>query len=343
MDTSECDISFRSVVLYYVRIKTENTDWSDRRWRYGGILATPPAPPTGFEADGDSRGISVPEGPGISEITWSRVSGATSYEVRYVCYEHTANDTDIEPCDPNSNNWPIKTVTTTSTTLTGLTSETLYRIRVRTVDSGVTSGWDVSDPVYTYPTTVPPLTGKVVATQGLGGYRPNGEYSYTICKESLPVDTTDRSRWINDIRAGIKTWKTATDVGLAVRHGTNDSCHANSVVNNTIYRVNREVMQSVCRPSAIGCAWPIMEVRTVTNIYLRDSLDHGENCSALHSTAAHEAGHAYGLSGDHSDLSRSIMAGLINISTDITASYLCGPQAPDVVAMEAIYQSRDLE
>lgn len=312
-------------------------------------FAVPAAPdtPEGLAADGDSRGVAG--GGGQSVLEWDEVVGAASYEVRHKL--------------ATASTWtgPV-TTTGLTTTLSGLTLDRLYFVQVRAVNRYGESDW--SDTVYTYPTRVPYPKRRnaphsydnleVVGIVPILGYRAAvaggsvGRYPYMICEATLSGDESRARLQKRQIRAGIETWQSATE-HVTSSHSVG-SCGRGRF--NYVYLADAAELRKYCssRGATIACApshpdplGTASGAVLTTIIYIGQGVSTAPlnaltatlpgSCSRLLRIAMHETGHAFGLfhpAEKHPN--KSVMR--------MPADSLCAPTAYDVVAIQAIYQSR---
>ncbi len=319
-------------------------------------------PPDGLRANGNSIGYVKGEG-GWAIVRWDAVPGASGYEVRYA--EECIDDEEI--CDPNSKSWtqPFIAINPVvpETVANGLDLETLYRIQLRTLSvRGARSEW--SEPVFAYPTARPPKGP--VATMPYFGYLPGGEYSFAVCKNTIP--DVNKSQWIADIRSGIDSWeetvrwKTGSGNNIAQSsYEPNHLCKREvSSTQSEVRFVDMNMLIMKCgalhnivskwtERRSIAC----MRSDTMTSLF-RTTIDvatiylwrdanwnPGQDlttapCSKLHIYAMHEAGHAFGFGGlpnKHANGGKTVMLSTVPLT-------FCEPQLYDIVAMMALYQSR---
>ncbi len=188
----------------------------------------PPKTPANVHALGDGDGTKA-------KLRWDAVGSPapTSYEAQYV-----AEDCGNGPCQPDGT-WSTKTLTSimsmspppgqtgplvTEGELVGLSNNTLYQVRVRSVKGNLHSGW--SDSVWVY-TTSEALGDVKVATSPFHGYvrkikagsnQGSFEFPFVICKETIERQITHdangnivrtKLRVAADIRGAVKTWADA--------------------------------------------------------------------------------------------------------------------------------------
>ena len=305
-----------------------------------------PDPPGGLTADGDSRGI--PGSGGQSVVEWDEVVGATSYEVRHKL--------------ATASGWtgPVSTTGLTST-LSGLILDRLYFVEVRAVNRYGNS----SDTVYTFPTRVPypkrrtaPVSFanlEVVGIVSILGYRaaiasgPVGRYAYKVCEGTLSEDEREARLQERQIRAGIEVWQSATEhvtshhsVGSCGRGRFNYIRLADAAELMRICKVD-VTKGSACALSRPGPLGSVSGAVLITRIYIDQGAGTDPlntltttlpgSCSKLFRMAMHEAGHAFGL---YHPAERHPNESVMYMPAD----GLCSPTAYDVVAIQAIYQSR---
>ena len=196
-----------------------------------------PDAPTGLRANGDfvdSDGDGNRDG---ITLRWNKVSGATSYNVRYV--EETCRSGGV--CGPKEGqdgpDWETSAAITSQITidgstvieakLGGLTPKKPYRVEVRVV---IVDSSEWSDFVVAYPTSSPPqptegpggaiteLSPPRILTAPLYGYQAKNakgshEFSYVVCEDTIPASVTtaagSKSRVIADIKAAVGRWDEA--------------------------------------------------------------------------------------------------------------------------------------
>lgn len=311
------------------------------------VPAPPDKPTEGLAANGDSRGVD--DKTGQSVVEWDPVVGATKYAVRHK--------------RPADSAWtgPVSTTGLTRT-LGDLDLDSLYSVTVRAVND---YGSSASSDVFTFPTRLPypkrltaPLTfaglKEVVGIIPILGYRAgfassvDGTYTYKICDDSLSDDDSTAQVQERQIRAGIEVWQSAT--GLVTSHHSVGSCGGGRL--NHIYLSDAVELKRFCKvEDASGSACVISHpgpLSTASGAFLISRIyidqDAGTeplnsltttlpgSCSQLFRIAMHEAGHVFGLYHPKTDPNKSVMY--------MPADSLCGLTAYDVVAIQAIYQSR---
>ena len=312
-------------------------------------------------------------------VRWNPVASNVSYELRYgkECVRTTStslcsvtSSTWINPTavasGSSDSDRPVRGETVggidtndpVSRTLSNLAINTIYRVQARTVLNGAVSDW--SDPVFLYTSKDPPDDS--VATYGFSSARTNGHYQYTICKRSFSRSApspSDREKvagaWEADIESGIESWENGVKWKLssnrniirASKTGSlttdtgdcTDDAESSAVKgfeNNMDFRrqcgwnmpdQNRDAV--ACGGSASGN----ISIDLSGGIHIwRPGVKTSSGCSDVHRTIAHEAGHVFGIS-DHTTMSGSIMLALPSATT-------CRPNAYDILAIMALYQSR---
>ena len=174
----------------------------------------PPAP-TGLRANGHLVGGNV-------TLRWNPVSGAASYNARYV----------KEVCESNGNcgpdgganpKWQTLTNIATSAgatieaTLGGLAKETLYRVEAQAV---IVDDSDWSDFALVFPTDSALGGGTEVATAPFHGYQAKNaqgshEFRYVLCTETIPTGLTITNA---DMKNAVDKWE---DTVIWNRSGNN--------------------------------------------------------------------------------------------------------------------------
>ena len=328
-----------------------------------------PLTPTGLRANGhlDSSGNVT--------LRWNPLAGATGYNVRYV-EEVCTPGVRCEPDGGSANpNWQTHANITTSggatkeAVLGGLATSTLYRVEVQAVvvDASSWSGFD-----FVYPTRDPLTSITSVALMEMRDFQADGQnagsYRYTICLDnsvtvSNPMYPAVSGAWtVTDIIAAIKdaieSWETAVgDSSILSTTADPETSPANcedpmnpSTQNQVLFVGNRE-MDSVCGVSLLGC-WRNLGGDLSTgvpfdkqSVILRasgggvawDTVTNG--CSRLRTAVAHEVGHALGIR--HPDIGllppRAVREMYLMYGA---VQGVCEPQAYDVAAAMANYQSR---
>ena len=266
-------------------------------------------------------------------------------------------------------------------TISGLYLNVYYEIRVRTVNStgSNVSSWAKS--IYTYPTYEPVpkhdssllpiahhdnvkaigivrVTGFLDANSG-NAVHPGSNmsvYSYVICSDTLPQQSSTRNRIITEIENGIDAWSDSTGgMVQGVHHTSNGipkNCNtlASGLLRNKIKLLSDVDLKNKCQftllADAIDAAcvfwvpsgWLITEASgkiTATDIFIYNNASTGNNgkqCSKMHRIAMHEVAHAFGFYDKALIKEKSIM----NTDNDD----MCNPTVHDIASMKAIYQSR---
>ncbi len=293
--------------------------------------AKPLATPTGVKANGDSIGAG--EGIGQSFIEWTSVPGATSYSL---LVEGAAGGALGE-----KHEW---TGTATSTNISGLKLNRLYRIYIQAKNSSSKSSW--SSPVYTYPTSTKPAgKGDLIGIVPIIHYRSGKSYNYILCTNRA-LDTVTNPRvpdeWRSIITRAATTWSQSTNK-ISIRATRVGNCQPNELdletPHNTIHIADKKGMSDLrCGVDSAGCASSWLQAggkvnHTRIGIYPRATItSSGKLCSELFRIAMHEVGHAFGLHHPGGKPNESVM----NMPDDS----LCLPTEYDRVAIMAIYQSR---
>lgn len=233
-------------------------------------------------------------------------------------------------------------------------SNPLYRVEIRAMIGSQTSDW--SNPVFVFPTG--PIVNilerefypEVVASLPLG---PGGSsmHNYTVCTDSFSTAAWDAlidESIGGTIEAAIGAWKDA------VRWMSHDTNIIEATVTQSSMCPQDDYVRFVSE-SQITTACTTENRLTLAcarsgRIILRDQLSNLNDysnwserqpkaeCSLLHQTVMHEAGHILGLgpNNTHSDLRNTIMY----YSLFQWQRPYCTPQPHDVVATMAQHQSR---
>ncbi len=304
--------------------------------------AKPLATPTGIKANGDSTLIgALPADHSYkSKISWSRVPNATEYTVAYGVWtidEYTelpaVPDMDEEKKKAPEKFWTKKKSSTNHTTITGLTGNTLYIIRILADSSNSRyseSEW--SKPIYTYPTaqsrllndTLPPRSVSRIGINYLIGFRPATSFNYRVCTNNVirdyskppthSVNGAFQIKVAKQLDQGILTWQTATDRMVTTKRTSLRLCDPKTIGNSNAIIVPPELDALImlcnlpigsasanvlaCVPRAASS-----QIATGRRIYInRDQVtvdtikdDKSLMCSRLFRIAMHEAGHIFGL------------------------------------------------
>ena len=281
------------------------------------------AVPTGLEADGDSRGNV--SGNGRVTLKWSAVRGATSYEVTM----------------PKSGS---SVVQSTEKTVSSLTPKQLYSFRVRARNAMARSTW--SDLVYGYPTFTPAGKGDKIGIVPIGGYRSSPpRFDYIMCTNYLSASDSTR---ITEVSRSVWIWFSATGAVNGTRLETKkcSSGTKGKPVSNMVYFVPKSEIMATCEVSDPGTPACIQHhtsadgeikysriVLSLANATSKSKQVSGDTCSQLFQISMHEVAHTFGLHNLPTGVGGKTVMG--NDMYDY-----CLPQAYDVVAIKAIYQSR---
>ena len=162
---------------------------------------------------------------GTSTIEWSRISGVTSYTVKYRRLKGSHSNTH----GWRANDFAIltrgaETVTDSNPsssarlkhTRNNLTIGEIYAIQLNYEQNGqkVFSARDM----FVWPSKGFPAKGSRVATYPYFAHWPDKEYSYRICEETFPQ--ANRTKWVNLINHAFEQWETATDGLVTVTRDT---------------------------------------------------------------------------------------------------------------------------
>ena len=307
-------------------------------------------------------------------LRWSSVSGASSYSVRYVeeiCSSNGVCAPDTRgPGGPLWRTAPSDDVTISGTTviearLRGLAEGTLYRVEVQ-AGFPDTSPW--SEFVFVYPTDSPLDSDTEVATAPFHGYQAKNsqgshDFRYVLCEETIP---TGLAMDAQDMKDAVEEWEDTvvwdegnganiiTTTAYALPPG--EQCRVSGAPPIGRFEVafsSASRVKSACgNPFPWGDSPPACwRSRSLTRVGLQSisngrayfNVDHGVahwnaalvgGCKKLQETLIHEVGHAFGIGRQHPvNTAHSIM------SYQDPTNY-CSPQAYDIVAMMANYQSR---
>ena len=354
----------------------------------------PPPVPTQLRANGDL------DDDGEVTFRWKAVSGATSYNLRYV---EEVCDLRSGVCNFDNRGWVtssdidtegitttiIGTESTESTTEAKFgfpTEKTLYRVQVNAMKSqGPPSEW--SDHVFVFPTNSPFGWDTPVATAYHHGYQggtvePGSHvFNCRVCNETIPGSMITANRSINDIKGDITSavdkwmgavvWRENPDTPFHIPRNPDNiiitlfdddmpifGCSENSqglpFGKNDVKFVSNRTMWESCADTKEnpidGCwrssSWATFRIDSMFpgRIFLKHSFGDAWNaddletgCTNLHRQVVHEMGHGLGIgNGRHLD---PINKDLSVMSENHRKNY-CQPQAYDIVALMALYQSR---
>ena len=329
-----------------------------------------PPVPTGLRANGDLDGGNV-------TLRWNAVAGATGYMVRYT-EEDCDSDGVCDP-DDGSWDSRTYTAGTTGTVieadLGGLSEEQLYRVEVRAVIVD-DSDWSEEDFTLVFPTDSAPSRETEVATAPFHGYQAKNaqgshEFRYVLCEETIPagldmtaLDMKDAvDEWEDTVtwsRAGANIITTTayalpsdercSTLAIPTRQGRFEMKFASS------FR-----MGAACNPLAIlpiinappacwrSTTWEATDLAQIDSGSLLLNADRvaanwnrvRTGCSYLRHTIVHEGGHAFGIGNQRGiDYNRHPTNQMHSVMSYDDRTWHCKPQAYDIVALMALYQSQ---
>ena len=162
---------------------------------------------------------------GTSTIEWSRISGVTSYTVKYrrlkgIHYNtHGWRPNDFAVLTRDGDTVTDSTPSSSARlkhTRNNLTIGEIYAIQLNYEQNGqkVFSARDM----FVWPSKGFPAKGSRVATYPYFAHWPDKEYSYRICEETFPQ--ANRTKWVNLINHAFEQWETATDGLITVTRDT---------------------------------------------------------------------------------------------------------------------------
>ena len=345
-------------ITFNIQVRSDNTQWSNPAKKTLNIAAAPAPPPTtlptpppvpdNVRANGHTPAF---QPTGESIIKWDPVTTAASYQIRYQ--------------EQGKGTWTIVSTvgSVTSTTLTDLSLDgVLYKIQVRSLNSdGITSSW--SDLVYSYPTNIATAVnpGNTVGIVPIRWYRESRAYGYVLCNNQVPInfdETLKLNNWQHEVLKGATAWQTTTwappgrspviTVAQTVRSCTSEERLEKVRKGNTnlisfLTRAEMIKYDLISRKTGKpywGVAFhanPVGGLTAHTSIVIQADWDRAGTsggCSGLLRVTMHEVGHAFGFDDHNNRPGDSVM--------NMPADNLCKPTSFDVVAINAVYQSRGL-
>ena len=300
------------------------------------------------------------------------------YEVRYTvetCSEYVESNTMAlrARCTGDTNNW----ITPASTTgleyaLGGFTLRTSYRVQVRAV---IVDEGDWSDPVFIYPTALPLGRGVDILTAPYHGYIPRNaagshDFRYGICSNtvlpglSLSISAMESAieSWEREViwnRGGganiITTTPYSLSGGYVCRPDTTFSLEPKQIV---VKFVSEDYILEECRGSspAIACwrssSWTDIGMNPIRRGAVLLNADKSLStwnkvlaggCTRLAELLVHEVGHGFGIGGVDLfawDWNKHPLNDELSIMSYAADGRYCTPQAYDIAAIMALYQSR---
>ena len=331
----------------------------------------PPAP-TGLRVNGNLVN-------GDITLRWDPVSGAASYNVRYV-NEVCDSDGVCEPDEDSSGNpdWQVLPPVATSggtvieENISGLAPNTLYRIEVQAATADA-SGW--SGFAFVYPTNSPVGRETEVATAPFHGYQAKNaqgshDFRFVLCEETIPLGLTMNAQ---DMKDAIDEWKDAViwdSAGAniitttAYTLPTGEKCTKDPIPQEGRFEVKFASsfrMGAACNPFAVlpiidaprGCwrsaSWEAIHIAQIASgsILLNADFEAARwngsknGCIYLNYMIVHEAGHAFGIGNKKGlNYNRHPINTMHSIMSYDDPTRHCRPQAYDIVAVMALYQSR---
>ena len=334
-----------------------------------------PPVPTGLRANGDldSGGNVTLRWNAVAGATSYEVQYAEE-----TCTRQTVvvdgNEVEQANCTLGSWSMPI-TATSTDTTLGGLTEATLYRVQVRAVIADASS-W--SDFTLVFPTDSPIVDGTEVATAPFHGYqakneRGNHEFRYVVCEETVPAGLTMSVR---DMKDAVEKWEDTVTWDMsgganiikttAYTLPAGEGCSSSVLPGKQDFEIkffSDLRMKLACNlravigidPSPPACwrstSWTTSGIQLISKGSVLLNTDRGAThwntrvaggrCARLHETIVHEIGHALGIGNTRGfDYNRHPVNTEHSVMSYRDDSEYCEPQAYDIVALMALYQSR---
>lgn len=256
-----------------------------------------------------------------------------------------------------------------------LKSTTLYRLQVRATNSHGGSSW--SDIAFVFPTSSTLGHGTDVGTAPFHGYLGESagshEFRYVLCTETIPTGldmTAQKMKDAIDEWEGTVIWKEGGVNIIATTAyvlGTGERC-STSVIPlkkgrfEVQFRSGHRLL-SACDPLAIrgpgptACwrshSWTLRGVQEITSGAVHVNAGRGaahwngtlaSGCARLYETLVHEVGHAFGIGNAilnplRPELNRHPTNTMHSVMSYKDPSSYCEPQAYDIAAAVALYQS----
>ena len=324
-----------------------------------------PAQPTEVRVDGHMAG-------GV-KVWWTPVDRATSYEVRFAperCTEYTVvlpnNRGTRLQANCTHGDWLPNTVTSTTPSAT-LTQDLLegnpYRVEVRAKNVDL-SGWSLA--AFVYPTRFALSSGRDVLTAPFHGYQIRSsvggfEMGVSVCEDQIRRGlTTDVAamqravaKWESAViadRGGVNIIRTYATAAPAASHCSRLAHYPSEPGRFVVKFLPNALMLFHCGSFTHACwrseSWfnpGLEQIQTGAMIFNKGfSLSYwnrrlAADCTKLEEMLVHESGHAFGIGAAVNKHPLNDTASIMSYAN--TGDY-CEPQAYDIVALMALYQSR---
>ena len=176
---------------------------------------------------------------GQALVKWDAIPGVTGHTIRHRLLQGNHSDTSWRPDDPTRADETQVDASETDHLITGLGRGSIYAIQFNYKTS---SGWTYSGrDAYVWPSDVPPIRNKKVATYSFFGYWKDKMYRYTVCDRTFPDDPStpdnESTQWENLITNAFGQWEGSAQ-DLNVVHTDEDCTLDNTVPISIIAAVN---------------------------------------------------------------------------------------------------------